>query len=207
MRQTVRYTSGVADEWLYLTAPDKEYTGEPLKIEVFTDADWAGDTTTMKSTSSSFMCVDGFLLGTNVQLQDTHAQSSGESEFYAMGAGCCDGMYAKVLLKEFGLESYIQLKCDATAGKAIAQRMGLSKRTRHVNVKHLFIQELVQANEIDVKKVDTEKNISDMGTKHLKKDRFNMLKRMIGKGCLPTMNEEVCTVSLDVCAVRLNKKE
>ena len=31
----------------------------------------------------------------NSQLQDTHAQISGESEFYALGAGCTDGLYVK----------------------------------------------------------------------------------------------------------------
>ena len=195
MRETVRYTAGVVDEWLYLTVPDEDYDGKPLKIEVYTDADWAGDTKTLKSTSSSFVRVKGFLLGANVQLQDTHAQSSGESEFYAMGAGCCDGLYAKALLAEFGLKSTIKLKCDATAGKAIAQRMGLSKKTRHVKVKHLFIQELVKAREIEVSKVDTEWNIADMGTKHLKRARFEMLKQLVGKGTLPT------TFETDICMI------
>ena len=79
-----------------------------------------------------------------------------------MGAGCCDGLYAKALLKEFGLESTIQLRCDATAGKQMTQRMGLSKRTRHVKVKHLYIQEVVEAKEIEVKKVSTDDNDSDL---------------------------------------------
>ena len=89
LKQCVRYTLGHSDEWLFLTAQDKpRKTDEVATIEVFTDADWAGDTKSMKSTSSVFTRIDGFNIGVNAQLQDTHAQSSGEREFYALGAGC-----------------------------------------------------------------------------------------------------------------------
>ena len=47
-------------------------------IEVFTDADWAGDTESVKSTSSVFKRVDGPTIGVNAQLQDTHAQRAAE---------------------------------------------------------------------------------------------------------------------------------
>ena len=65
-------------------------TEEVATIEVYTDADWAGDARSMKSTSSVFTKIDGFIIGMNAQLQDTHAQSGGESEFYALGVGCAD---------------------------------------------------------------------------------------------------------------------
>ena len=80
----------------FLTVQDKpRKTDEVATIEVFTDADWAGDTKSMKSTSSVFTRIDGFTIGMNAQLQDTHAQSSGESEFYALGAGCADRLYVE----------------------------------------------------------------------------------------------------------------
>ena len=67
----------------------------------------------MKSTSSVFTRIDGFIIGMNSQLQDTHAQSSGESEFYALGAGCADGMYARAILSDLGMRAKINLRCDA----------------------------------------------------------------------------------------------
>ena len=59
------------------------------------DADWASDAKSIKSTSSVFTRIDGFIIGVNAQLQDTHAQSGGECDFYALGAGCADGLYVK----------------------------------------------------------------------------------------------------------------
>ena len=104
LKQCVRYTSGHSDEWLFLTVQDKpRKTDEVATIEVYTDGDWAGDAESLKSTSSVFTRIDGFIIGMNAQLQDTHAQSSGESEFYALGAGCADGLYVKAILNDLGM--------------------------------------------------------------------------------------------------------
>ena len=143
LKQCVRYTLGHSDEWLDLTVQDKSHKQDEMAtIEVFTDADWAGDTKSMKSTSSVFTRIDGFIIGMNSQLQDTHAQSSGEREFYALGAGCADEMYARAILSDLGMRAKINLRCDAKAARALAQRQGLSKRTRHVKVKYLYVQDL-----------------------------------------------------------------
>ena len=123
LKQCVRYTLGHSDEWLFLTVQDKpRKTDEVATIEVFTDADWAGDTKSMKSTSSVFTRIDGFTIGVNAQLQDTHAQSSGESEFYAVGTGCADGLCVKAILDDLGMQARISLRCDAKAARALAQR-------------------------------------------------------------------------------------
>ena len=150
-------------------------------IEVFTDADWAGDTKSMKSTSSMFTKIDGFTSGVNAELQDTHVQSSGESEFYALAARCADGLYVKAILDDLGMQPKINLRCDAKAARALAQRQGLSKRTRHVKVKYLYVQDLVKAREIEVSRVATETNLADMGTKHLPSHRLAILKNLMVK--------------------------
>ena len=150
-------------------------------IEVFTDADWAGNTKSLKATSLVFTRIDGFTIGVNAQLQDTHAQSSGESEFFAFGAGCADGLYVKAILDDLGMQAKINLRCDAKAARALAQRQGLSKRTRHVKVKYLYVQDVVKAREIEVSRVATETNLADVGTKHLPSHRLEFLKSLMGK--------------------------
>ena len=78
LKQCVRCTLGHSDEWLFLTVQDKpRKTDEVATIDVYTDADWSGDAKSMKSKSSLFTRIDGFIIGMNPQLQDTHAQSSG----------------------------------------------------------------------------------------------------------------------------------
>ena len=75
LKQCVRYTLGDSDEWFFLTVQDKSRkTDEVAKIEVYTDADWAGDARSMKPTSSVFTRIDGFIIRMNAQLQDTRAE-------------------------------------------------------------------------------------------------------------------------------------
>ena len=104
--------------------------------------------------------IDGFIIGMNSRLQDTHAQNSGESEFCALEAGCADGLYVEAILNDLGVRAKINLRCDAKAAIALAQRQGLSKRTRHVKVKT---------------------NLADIGTKHLPSHRLEFLKSLMGK--------------------------
>ena len=135
----------------------------------------------MKSTSSVFTRIDGFPIAVNAQLQDTHAQSSGESEFYVLGAGCADGLYVKVILDDLGMQAKINLRCDAKAARALAERQGLSKCTRHVKVKYLYVQDLVKAREVEVSRVATETNLADMGTKHLPSHRTGIPQEFDGE--------------------------
>ena len=67
-----------------------------------------------------FTRIDGFTIGVNAQLQDTHAQSGGESELYALGAGCADGLYVKAVLDDLRMQAKINPRCDAKAARALA---------------------------------------------------------------------------------------
>ena len=71
LKQCVRYTLGHSDEWPFLTVRDKpRKTDEVATIEVYTDADWAGDAKSTKATSSVFTRIDGFIIRRNAQLED-----------------------------------------------------------------------------------------------------------------------------------------
>ena len=74
---------------LYLTIPALKPNdlNKTLKhIMGYSDADWAGDPVTRKSTSCTPHYVDQFLLTSECRGQGTIALSSGESELYALGA-------------------------------------------------------------------------------------------------------------------------
>ena len=59
LKQCVRHTLGHSDEWLFPTVRDKRRKSDEVAIiEVFTDANRAADTESMKSTSSVFTRID-----------------------------------------------------------------------------------------------------------------------------------------------------
>ena len=57
----------------------------------------------------------------------------------------------------------------------------MSKRTRHVKVKYLYVQDLVKAREMEVSRVATETNLADMSAKLLPSHRLAFLKSLMEK--------------------------
>ena len=62
-----------------------------------------------------------------------------------------------------------------------SKSIGAETRFVHVKVKYLYVQDLVKAREVEVSRVATEKNLADIGTKHLPSDRLEFLKSLMGK--------------------------
>ena len=160
LRQCVRYTLGHSDEWLFLTVQDKpRKTNEVATINVFTEADWAGDIISVHE--------DRWIHHWSERTAAGHAHAS--------------STYVRAILDDPGMQAKINLRCDAKAAKTLAQRQGLSKRTRHVKVKYLYVQDLVKAREVEVSRVATETNLEDIGTKHMPSHRLEFLKSLMGK--------------------------
>ena len=91
---------------LYLTIPalkPNDLNKNLIHITGYSDADWAGDPGTRKSTSCTLCHVDQFLLTSECRGQGTVALSSGESEMYALGALSARLIFAQTILKEIGL--------------------------------------------------------------------------------------------------------
>ena len=114
--------------------------------------------------------------------QETIALSSGEAELYAIGSTTAEGLFVCNLLREIGLCQKTILVCytDSTTGKSLATRYGASKRTRHVDVRLLYMQELVQRGLLSLRKVAGPYNIADLGTKYLSATDIAKFLPMIG---------------------------
>ena len=56
---------------------------------------------------------------------------------------------------------------DSTAGKSMATRFGVSKKTRHGELRFLFLQHLVQAGVLTICRIADESNRADVFTKYV----------------------------------------
>ena len=59
---------------------------------------------------------------------------------------------------------------DMTSCKSIATRIGSSNTAKHIELKHLFVQQLAHNGIISIHKVGTLDNIADVFTKHIGAD-------------------------------------
>ena len=155
LKHLLRYFKGTLNYYFVLRVTIVVHSDGTIEIEVYVDSDWAGCTRTRKSTTGFIIYLFGCPIHSGSRTQDVPATSSGEAELYAMGTGSNEALHIRSFLLESKITKNVKIKIytDSSAGKSIACRMGLQKRTRHVQLRFLFIQHLVANNIVWVHKV------------------------------------------------------
>ena len=148
----------------------------PSLLEVFTDADWAGDRSTRRSCSCAVFYLNGNYFFAVTRTQRSIALSSAESEFVAAVSAAADAVYVKRLLeKVLNATVFVEMRLDNAAARALLQRQGV-QRTRHIATGLLWVQDMVAQKIFAVKPVPGQANPADLGTKgHGQKRRKYLL--------------------------------
>ena len=138
-----------------------------LKIEGYTDADWAGCLDDRRSTSGYCMFVGGNLVSWRSKKQTVVARSTAEAEFRAMASGLCELMWIKGLLRELRLHKStpLQLYCDNQAAINIVHNPVHHDRTKHVEIDRHFIKEKLEEGVLQVTYVKSVNQLADILTK------------------------------------------
>ncbi|TYK21888.1 hypothetical protein E5676_scaffold494G00240 [Cucumis melo var. makuwa] len=175
---------------LYLTAsrPDIAFTvGVCARYDTtgtlvgYCDADWAGCTDDRKSTSEG--C---FFLGNNIatwfsKKQNSVSLSTAEAEYIAAGSSCSQLLWMKQMLDEYGItQSSMFLYCDNLSAISISKNPVQHSRTKHIDIRHHFIRELVEANIISLEHVQSAFQLADIFTKPLDVATFEGLRASVG---------------------------
>ena len=146
----------------------------PLNIDTHTDANWASCETTRKSTTGFVLYFFGAAVHYGSRTQATIALSSAESELYAIGTAAQESLCIGNFIKEaFEVRINIRIHTDSSAAKSRPMREGTSKKAKHIELRHLFIQQLVKSKIISMHKVRSENNPSDLLTKFVSCDTLN----------------------------------
>ena len=152
----------------------------PLDIRCYTDSGWAGDKTTRRSTNGWLCSLLGTPLSYASRTQQTVTLSSAEAELMALSSGMAEALHVQQLLEELqtGMcttifsfsnnnKKYITLYTDSTSATSLASKLGVNRRSRHIALRYLWIQDLRQAGEVDIKRVTTHESPADIYTKLL----------------------------------------
>lgn len=145
-----------------------------LKVDSYTNADWAGNLSDRKSTSGYFMFVGGNLVTWRSKKQKVVALSSAEAEFRGMAKGLCELLWLRRLLTEIGFPppTEMNLFCDNRAAIDISHNPVQHDRTKHVEVDRHFIKQNLEAKIIKFPFVKSEDQLADVLTKAVSSQVF-----------------------------------
>ena len=110
----------------------------PEEVTVVTDANWAGELESLRSTSSGWIYFGAHLIETFSSTQQIVALSSAESEYIAMTKGAAHALEVRSALAEYGWVKKVICETDSSAGRAMATRRGVG-RVRHLGALLLWL--------------------------------------------------------------------
>jgi hypothetical protein len=75
------------------------------------------------------------------------------------------------------------IHCDNTSAMNISKNPVQHSRTKHIDIRHHFIRDLVESREVALMFIPTENQLADILTKPLDGSRFESLRKAIGISC------------------------
>lgn len=159
----LRYLRGTKD--VGISNSNKEGRGK--RMHAYVDADWAGDLDRHSQWA-------GIMVS---KKQPTIALSSTEAEIVA-ATGCVqEATWYQGCFQELGIgnENPMIIYEDNSAAIALSETSVIGKRTRHIDIKYKFLNECVELGKIKLVEIEGAKNVADIFTKPLSRDRFRML--------------------------------
>jgi hypothetical protein len=160
------YLRGTADRGIC-------YSGDDLKIFAYSDADWAGDLDSRRSTTGYVVYAAGGPISWQSKLQSTIAVSTMEAEYMAAFGAIQELIWTKGVLSELGFD-YVDsmiLNMDSQSAMALAKNPTHHKRSKHIDIKYHWLREYTfENNTVELVHCGTEDMVADVMTKALAAD-------------------------------------
>jgi hypothetical protein len=151
--------------------------GTTFDLLGYSDSDYAGCKVDRKSTSGICQFLYRSLVSWSSKKQNSVALSTAEAEYVAAGASCAQLLWMRFTLSDFGYKfSKIPLLCGNESAIKLANNPVNHSRTKHIDIRHHFLRDHKAKGEIALSHVSTDKQLADIFTKSLDKQRFCTLR-------------------------------
>jgi gluconate kinase len=154
---------------------------ENTKLIGYCDVDWAGCAVDSKSTSRGCFFLGNNLISWFSKKQNCVSLSTVEVEYIAVESSCSQLVWMKQMLKEYYVEQdVLTLYCDNLSAIYISKNPIQHSRTKHIDIRHHFIKDLVEEKVVTLEHVDIEEQLADIFTKALDAKQFENLRGKLG---------------------------
>ena len=160
---------------------------EQTNLIGYSDSDYANDLDQRKSVTGYVFLLNGGAVCWSSKKQSTVARSTTEAEYMALGAAAAEAMWIRQFIAEMGMAleptqligKPIVLFGDNQGSIKLAENPVYHARTKHIDIQHHYIRELVESNSIQVQYTPTTQMLADFLTKGLNRAAH----RKCSQGC------------------------
>lgn len=135
-------------------------------LVAYAGASWAGNRKTRMSTSGGVLSIGSHWVKSWNKSQSVVALSSAESELYTAVKTTAESLGARSMTQDLGMTLDVEVPADASAALGIIGCRG-ARKVRHLDARHLWIQEAAAKRAVEFQKVHGTENIADLMTKEL----------------------------------------
>jgi Reverse transcriptase (RNA-dependent DNA polymerase) len=173
-KRVLRYVQGTKDYGLMF----EKNESEDVELFGFCDSDWAGSMDDMKSTSRYCFTLGSDIFSWTSKRQERVAHSSAEAEYVSASEATKRVVWLRKNLGDMWEKQDMAtvLFCDNKSVIAMAKNLVFHSRTKHINLKHHYIREAVEDEEVVIKHVKIGDQLADIFTKALSCDKFVYLR-------------------------------
>jgi len=152
-------------------------------LHAMSDADWGGDKLSRRSVSGFVAFHGNNAVAWHSKKQNCIALSSMEAEYISASSAAQEIQNLKGVLSEFsesgiGNESVV-LNIDNQSAISMVNTFENSKRAKHIDIRYHYIKDLVVSKKLMVKYVSSDKNVADIFTKPLGKEKFTCFRNRL----------------------------
>ena len=145
------------------------------------DADWAGNADDRKSTLEGCFYVGNNFVPWMSKKQNSISLSTAEAEYIAIGSCCTQLLWMHKLLHDYGIcQEHLTIYCDNTSAINISKSPIQHSQTKHIEIRHHFIWELVEDGTLTLEFIHTDDQKANLFTKPLDSKQFEFLRQNIG---------------------------
>ena len=173
-KNVLRYLKGTAKRGI-------NFGGGSNIILGYSDADFAGDKTTRRSTTGYVFLLNGGAICWCSRRQRSVTTSTTEAEYVAQGLATKEALWLRKLLRDLGKDvPTIKIMADNQSAIKLANNLGTSDRSKHIDVQIHFVRERVADKEVEFEYISSKEMVADALTKALPEIPFSFCRDNMG---------------------------
>lgn len=177
-KRVLRYLAGTRDHGICFGGKRTN----PTRLNGYSDADYAGDPNSRKSTSGFLFTLNGGPITWSSRRQPIVALSTMEAEYIAASDACREATWIRLILSELGAHQNnpTTIWCDNESAISLAKNPESHKRSKHIDVRYHHIREQIKKGVVNLSYVNTKNQLADILTKGLDRQSQEKLMKEIG---------------------------